>query len=44
MAGSVTGRNQPVAPKFAGEVPCHHAEQGECPLLPATQNKTAAVQ
>jgi DNA-binding transcriptional LysR family regulator len=23
------------APKFVSEVPCHHAEQGECPLLPA---------
>ncbi len=22
------------APKFTSEVPCHHAEQGECPLLP----------
>jgi DNA-binding transcriptional LysR family regulator len=22
------------APKFVSEVPCHHAEQGECPLLP----------
>jgi hypothetical protein len=23
------------APKFTSEVPCHHAEQGECPLLQA---------
>ncbi len=23
------------APKFVGDVSCHHAEQGECPLLPA---------
>jgi DNA-binding transcriptional LysR family regulator len=22
------------APKFAGDVPCQHAEAGECPLLP----------
>ncbi len=24
------------APKFVSEVPCHHAAQGECPLLPPT--------
>lgn len=24
------------APKHMQDVPCHHAEQGECPLLPAT--------
>lgn len=27
------------APKFAGEVPCYHAEQGACPLLPSTPGK-----
>jgi hypothetical protein len=27
------------APKFVSEVPCHHAEQGECPLLPAVAGK-----
>ncbi len=26
------------APKVAGDVSCHHAEQGECPLLPAVRN------
>jgi DNA-binding transcriptional LysR family regulator len=24
------------APKHVQDVPCHHAEAGECPLLPAT--------
>lgn len=28
------------APKQASDVPCHHAELGECPLLPAKQPAT----
>jgi hypothetical protein len=27
------------APKLAGDVPCQHAEAGECPLLPTKAPK-----
>ena len=27
------------APKFAGDIPCQHAEAGECPLLPAARTR-----
>ncbi len=31
------------APKHIGGIPCHHAEQGECPLLPAKPAKRSAT-
>ncbi len=31
------------APKHMSDLPCHHAAQGECPLLPAKPAKRRAT-